>query len=641
MKMATAPQDVNVHGNFKTSDFSIGDIAFIVDMFADKVYSNKERAVIRELSCNAYDSHVIAGTQDIPFNVHLPTSLEPWFSVRDFGTGLSDHDIRTIFAGIGISTKRNSNDVIGCFGIGSLSPYSLTDSFTVVSYHNGMMRTYTCYRDEQRKPVVALLSEQQSSEPNGLEVTVSVNGKISVFEHEAERVFRFWEGTLPNINNKQVVAECESQRKRYIFKTDDFCLSSSYGEMYALMGNIAYKIPYELDQFHCDGYIKFNLGELDFDTARENLSMTDKVREAIKAKFKIIKEKINSIAIEQIESEQTVYAKALVANKLSKLHLASILNKSNFPKYMLPQPKDSFEYWQSKYRGSDKSTGKHVPVGDNVEYYLHKDRMTHRIKNYLKDKQSGYTLVIFKDVAQAVECSIPSELLRNLDDLEKPERTSNGNKTYSTVKTYVWTGYNNKPSNCWSEYSLDIDDETEIVYVELNRFEPCNNLGLNAHHIAGSNHAILTTRKTLQECNVAVPKLIGLKSAFLNTKQFRDGNFVHFSDYVKREFAKIVPDVAYEYSEVQMGTMVEICKCIDHDEAKNIVSKKQSELVETITAVWQTIGGELNKEVKTDNSVQLLMDEFFEKYSMLTLLSNWEITQNKGKVAKYIGGKVK
>ena len=179
MKIATAPQDVTVHGDFTTSDFNVGDVAFIVDMFADNVYSNKERAVIRELSCNAHDSHVVAGTKHVPFNVHLPTIIEPWFSVRDFGTGLSDHGVRSIFAGIGISTKRGNNETIGCFGIGSLSPYAISDSFMVKSYYNGVVRTYTCYRDDQRKPVVALLTEEATSEANGLEVSVCVKGRVA------------------------------------------------------------------------------------------------------------------------------------------------------------------------------------------------------------------------------------------------------------------------------------------------------------------------------------------------------------------------------------------------------------------------------------------------------------------------------
>ena len=78
MKLEQSPQDVVLSGDFEQRDVAIGDVAFILDMFADKVYSNKERAVIRELACNAHDSHVMAGTTDVPFEVHLPTPLEPW-----------------------------------------------------------------------------------------------------------------------------------------------------------------------------------------------------------------------------------------------------------------------------------------------------------------------------------------------------------------------------------------------------------------------------------------------------------------------------------------------------------------------------------------------------------------------------------
>ena len=60
MKLATAPQDVILSDDFEQRDVAIGDVAFILDMFADKVYSNKERAVIRELACNAHDSHVLS-----------------------------------------------------------------------------------------------------------------------------------------------------------------------------------------------------------------------------------------------------------------------------------------------------------------------------------------------------------------------------------------------------------------------------------------------------------------------------------------------------------------------------------------------------------------------------------------------------
>ena len=52
-------------------------------ILSDGLYSDKILAVVRELSCNAYDAHVAAG-MFVPFEVHLPHALEPWFSVKDF-----------------------------------------------------------------------------------------------------------------------------------------------------------------------------------------------------------------------------------------------------------------------------------------------------------------------------------------------------------------------------------------------------------------------------------------------------------------------------------------------------------------------------------------------------------------------------
>ena len=109
-----------------------------------------------------------------------------------------------------VSTKRDSNEVIGCFGIGSLSPYSMCDSFTVKSYRNGTVRTYQCMRNDKRQPKVIPLGSAPTDEPNGLEVKLTVDGKVSQFETEAENVFLFWEGTLPNINNQHVVRSVSS-----------------------------------------------------------------------------------------------------------------------------------------------------------------------------------------------------------------------------------------------------------------------------------------------------------------------------------------------------------------------------------------------------------------------------------------------
>ena len=633
MKLESAPQDVMLPESFEQRDVAIGDVAFILDMFADKVYSNKERAVIRELACNAHDSHVMAGTTDVPFDVHLPTQLEPWFSLRDYGTGLADDDIANVYGAIGVSTKRDSNEVIGCFGIGSLSPYSMCDSFTVKSYLNGIVRTYQCMRDEKRQPKVIPLGSAPTDEANGLEVKLTVNGKVSEFEEEAGHVFMFWEGTLPKINNQHVIRKCQEMRDKYVFKGDDFGLTPSWGGMYALMGNIAYKIPNQLDEFDVDGYLKFDLGELEFDTARENLSMTDKTKAALKAKFASVKDSLTQIAVDQIEAEDTPFKKAALAETLGKGQLGRFVGSKNLDCYALPEPAESVTYWQSKYRGSEKYNTHSISATGDIKYYLDKPRMQTRIKSYLKDMSSGHTMYIFKDLAQALECNIPVEMLEDLDDLPKVTRSSSGGTT-SKCKTLKFIGrdrwgYND--ADFWDETEIELDG-SEIVYVEVNRNKP-----VGCGQYTDSNRQITSSIGTAKE-HIGEINLIGLKTAFLKTAAFRKGNFIHLDAYLAREYARVAPKTFFEYDDSDLGKFKTINKYIDHDEVREIIELATSCENTDIAGICKRLG--IVVDMTKDTMLQEMMDEWNDRYKMITLLSEWEIRSNKTIVAEYIGGSV-
>lgn len=635
MKIENAPQDVTVHGNFATSDFAVGDLAFIVDMFADKVYSHKERAVIRELACNAHDSHVMAGTTDIPFYVHLPTSLEPFFSIRDYGTGLDDREVRTIFAGIGISTKRDSNEVIGCFGIGSLSPYSMTDSFTVKSYKDGICRTYSCYRDEARKPVVALLVECETDETNGLEVSLSVNGRVSQFEAEAENVFRFWQGTIPNINNVHVVSRCKEQRELYIFQSDDFGLTGGYGDMYAIMGNISYRIPwdqfyYELCDIHAGGYLKFELGELDFDTARENLSMTDKVRAAVKTKFELVRAQLHDLVTQRIEAEPTPFKRASMAQRLNS---GSIGNnaKIKMADYMLPSTSEAIEVWKRNYRATEKIETKSLPLGNNIEYYEYKPRMTQRIRNYVKDRECTVVLLTPQQIS---ECQIDTDLLLDLDDLPKIERSyvrSSGPVVKTFAFSYSGSYYYGKQSDHWNAIDVDTESE-ELVYVEINRWE------IQSHSIISRSACQLNDSiKTLKASGINVPTVHGLKSAYIKSKAFSSSNWIHIDDYVKREVAKNAPNGVYIYSSTDFDRMQELHNKIESPELTEWKEYANMIPESNIATIAKSIG----IEIKEDTIFQEWMDAFFKKYPLVQLVDSYKIGRNPEAFALYIGGTVR
>ena len=129
--------DVTLSNVGNTGEFKIKNSRKAFQILSSGLYSNKIKAIIRELSTNALDSHRAAGTVDTPFEVHLPTILEPYFSVRDYGTGLTDQEIESIYTTYFESTKTNSNEYIGALGLGSKSPFSYTDNFTVTSVKNG------------------------------------------------------------------------------------------------------------------------------------------------------------------------------------------------------------------------------------------------------------------------------------------------------------------------------------------------------------------------------------------------------------------------------------------------------------------------------------------------------------------------
>ena len=110
MKLHNAVQDQPIVSNVgQIGEFRIRNSAKAFNILSSGLYANKIRAIIRELSCNAVDSHVAAGKTDTPFDVHLPNQLEPWFSIRDYGTGLNHEQVTQIYTTYFESTKTASN----------------------------------------------------------------------------------------------------------------------------------------------------------------------------------------------------------------------------------------------------------------------------------------------------------------------------------------------------------------------------------------------------------------------------------------------------------------------------------------------------------------------------------------------------
>lgn len=150
----------------ETLDHQVATVSLnpvVMHILSRDLYQKHIESPFREVLTNALDAHIEAG-QTKPVEIHLPNMWDEVFYVRDFGKGLEHEAFMGIYLDYGNSTRRDSNDVTGGFGLGTKSPLAYTSSFAVTSYHGGEKRDYLVYYNEDSIPCVDLLSVEPSSE---------------------------------------------------------------------------------------------------------------------------------------------------------------------------------------------------------------------------------------------------------------------------------------------------------------------------------------------------------------------------------------------------------------------------------------------------------------------------------------------
>lgn len=244
MKLAsTNKSTLATQGVQSSSGFSIATSAHMFSILSDGLYSDKIGAVLREIGANAMDAHIMAGKADQPFELKLPSQFDKTFHIKDFGPGLDDEEVRQLYTTYGWSSKQNSNEVTGAFGLGSKSPFAYTDAFSICAVKNGVKRVYTAHKDDDGKPIVSLLSESPADAnwQAGVMVTFAVDpGDIAEFIFKAGKIFRWFKVKPTVIGAKANLAEPA-------FKTrgPNFALHADEAEdrePRVIMANVAYPL---------------------------------------------------------------------------------------------------------------------------------------------------------------------------------------------------------------------------------------------------------------------------------------------------------------------------------------------------------------------------------------------------------------
>jgi len=490
----------------QSSEFTIDDKSkpFFMQLMRSGIYTKKEQAVVREYVTNAFDEH-IAHNIDRPVTIHVPTFDKPELWIRDYAKGLSDDDIRNIYISYGNSTKRNTNDLTGCMGIGCKAGFALdSKQFNIVSIHQDTptkrtKRTYCAYLDDNDIGKIDILSTEDTNDPTGICVKIGVSQRhINVFNSEINRIYNsaIKKPELINItdNNKHVAKEYE------MLHVNENLQYTKYGRnieslekcAHARMGNIDYPIDYatiERRNPNLDSgvscllreksiIVRFDIGTLNIAASREGLQYDNNTVQTILSRFQAIAKHITSKCINDLNNTPCLYQRIRKSLEYKKqlpdsLHTYA-LNQIK-PEYKQSHPLNHANY--------------HVPSSEKNEWYMYKYSIENYNNKFTCDKdyrninnlESDTVRILFYDMNKAENPIAINSVVRRVKYLMKEESGS----TYidSSLNVYV-IHYNSVETNKESlmetlgfdEFlTFEFTDVEDIPVLEANRQDDANN----------------------------------------------------------------------------------------------------------------------------------------------------------------------
>lgn len=176
MRLSKKSNEVSIEGAKDGAVYGIENSPKASYVLSSNIYSQHRtmEAFAREVATNGQDAHIDAGCPEKPLIIHLPTKLSPYFSVQDYGTGMTGIQVEYLIGNYFVSLSSEKEQATGYFGLGSKSPFAYTSMFSIESVKDGISYVFQCYKDENDQPRINLLSEEQTDRPNGVLVTVPV-----------------------------------------------------------------------------------------------------------------------------------------------------------------------------------------------------------------------------------------------------------------------------------------------------------------------------------------------------------------------------------------------------------------------------------------------------------------------------------
>ena len=532
MQLAPKHNTISNGGVQESTSFGIAVNPKMFSILSDGMYEDKHGSMVRELCSNAKDAHIAAGKVDVPFEVHVPNAIEPWFSVTDFGTGISPEDIKTVLTVYGESTKDSSNDQIGAFGLGAKTPFSYTDNFTVRSRYQGVERLYTAHTGATGLPQLDLQLEQPTTESNGFMVMVTVESRdFDVFRAAIFEQLKFFT-VKPNLVNNMSEGEFKDLTEGVVYQSDlvtmyDGSWGNGVSGLWLVQGEVGYPINVntlnikdrDLEEFtraldHKDAYMVFDIGQIEVTSSREGIQYTPATIQTIINRIEAISAEMAQSAMDELNAADCVWDRTIVYNKqidvirkalqalpnFDTLLAGSVKTRGNQGSYAIdiePLVKEGFKA-VSMQRNYGANQVKRRVIGESVRHtteYLTpaedynifirdtKSKPILRIRNFVVEKDFPKTLLIEPYGLGTIEVTeipaiakalgIPESRIQLLSSLEVPKTVSTTvNNGYKSPKGFMWSTHKSTTySRDWQKVHESLDDIGEAIWVEMDRHD--------------------------------------------------------------------------------------------------------------------------------------------------------------------------
>lgn len=277
------------------------NINHLVTILSSNLYSQPEASFIRETISNAWDSHVEAGTTDTPVIIVIDNDR---IRIRDFGTGLSPKRFEEVYCSIGESTKRESNDYIGAFGIGRFAALACTNTVFITSYYEGTAYSYAMLKSNNNIEICTVHMDT-TEEKNGVEISININHVYNYITALKQLTF------FPNIfieNNTCYAHKLGTCRDFGTYKATDSKLEHNI-----LLGYVLY--PYTAKEANTSRIlgiladagiaVKFDIGEINVTPNRESLISTTKTDKLIADRVNLVYNTLLDKATNKIKKDCT------------------------------------------------------------------------------------------------------------------------------------------------------------------------------------------------------------------------------------------------------------------------------------------------------------------------------------------------